>query len=422
MLKQKSEVFSKFIEWKTMIEKATGKSVKTLRTDNSGEYIAKDFEQYLKVNGIRHQLTVRKTPEQNGVAERFNRTVVEMVRAILSGSGLAKKFWAEALATACYLRNRSSTAAVKGMTPHEALHGEKPCVQNLKIFGCDAYAHVPKDERSKLDAKAQKCVLLGYGTETEGYRLLNQESGILFYSRDVKFNESSLRKQSKELTEIKAAECGKHTFEFESTSEEDTAEQTFENQTVEIENLRRSERSRRPTDFYGERAYIANSEPSEPRTAAEARASPQKKEWKSAMKSEMKSLMQNEVWDLVQLPNGRSAVGCKWVFKKKSDAEGKVERYKARLVAQGFAQKYGQDYDETFSPVVRFESVRTVIALAAKYGLKLHQMDITTAFLNGDLKERIYMKQPEDYAIKGNKKLVCRLKKSLYGLKQSPRC
>ena len=110
------------------------------------------------------------------------------------------------------------------------------------------------------------------------------------------------------------------------------------------------------------------------------------------------------------------------MFKKKSDAEGKVERYKARLVAQGFAQKYGQDYDETFCPVVRFESVRTVIALAAKYGLKLHQMDITTAFLNGDLKESIYMKQPEGSAIKGKEKLVCKLKKCLYGLKQSPRC
>ena len=424
VLKQKSEVFSKFVEWKTMIENATGKRVKTLRTDNGVEYIAKDFEQYLKVNGIRHQLTVRKTPEQNGVAERFNRTIVEMVRAMLSDSGLAKKFWAEALSTACYLRNRSSTTAVRGMTPHEALYGEKPCVQHLKIFGCDAYAHVPINERSKLDVKAQKCVLLGYDTETKGYRLLNQENGKVFYSRDVKFNESSLREQSKEVVEIKAAECRKYTFELENTNEEDTAEQTFENQTDEIEkeHLRRSERSRRPTDFYGERVYIANGESGEPRTAAEARASPQKKEWESAMKSEMKSLMHNDVWDLVELPNGRSAVGCKWVFKKKSDSEGKVERYKARLVAQGFAQRYGQDYDETFCPVVRFESVRTVIALAAKYGLKLHQMDIATAFLNGDLKETIYMKQPEGYAVKGKEKLVCKLKKSLYGLKQSPRC
>ena len=161
MLKRKSEVFSKFAEWKAMIEKASGKSVKTLRTYNGGAYIAKDFEQYLKVNGIRHQLIVQKTREQNGVAERVNRTVVEMVRAMLSDSGLAKKFLAEALATACYLQNRSSSAAVKGMTSNEALFGKEPCVENLKIFGCDAYAHVPKDERSKLDVKAQKCVLLG---------------------------------------------------------------------------------------------------------------------------------------------------------------------------------------------------------------------------------------------------------------------
>jgi len=117
-------------------------------------------------------------------------------------------------------------------------------------------------------------------TETKGYRLLNQENGKVFYSRDVKFNETSLREQSKEVTEIKAAECGKYIFELENTSEEDTAEQIFENQTDEIEkeHLRRSERSRRPTEFYGERVYIANGESGEPRTVTEARASPQKKE------------------------------------------------------------------------------------------------------------------------------------------------
>ena len=93
---------------------------------------------------------------------------MEMVRAILFDSGLSKKFWAEAVSTACYLRNRSSTTAVRGMTPHEVLYGEKPNVQHLKVFGCDAYAHVPKYERRKLDAKAQRCVLLGYGTETKG--------------------------------------------------------------------------------------------------------------------------------------------------------------------------------------------------------------------------------------------------------------
>ncbi|CAB4008956.1 Hypothetical predicted protein, partial [Paramuricea clavata] len=118
----------------------------------------------------------------------------------------------------------------------------------------------------------------------------------------------------------------------------------------------------------------------------------------------------------------RKAVGSKWVFRVKTDADGTVETHKARLVAQGFSQTFGDDYDETFSPVARFESVRTVIALAAQHGLKLHQMDVTTAFLNGDLKEEVYMKQPEGFIEKGKEQLVCRLRRSIYDLKQSPCC
>ena len=110
------------------------------------------------------------------------------------------------------------------------------------------------------------------------------------------------------------------------------------------------------------------------------------------------------------------------VFKRKYDSGGNMKQHKARLVAQGFLQKRGVDYDETFCTVVRFESVRTVIALAAKHDLKLHQLDITTAFLNGELNEDIYMKQPEGFEVKGKEHLVCKLNRSLYGLKQSPRC
>ena len=113
------------------------------------------------------------------------------------------------------------------------------------------------------------------------------------------------------------------------------------------------------------------------------------------MEKEFSSLHKNEVWDLAQLPEGRKALGSKWVFKTKHDTEGNKERHKARLVAQGYNQRYGIDYDETFFPVVRFESVQTGIALAAKYNLQLHQLDVTTAFLNGWLKEDIYMKQPQ---------------------------
>ena len=136
----------------------------------------------------------------------------------------------------------------------------------------------------------------------------------------------------------------------------------------------------------------------------------------------MDSLHKHNVFNLVELLNGRKAIGSKWVFRVKHNADGSVERCKARLVAQGCSQKHGVDYDETFSPVVRFESLRTVIGLSVKQGLKLHQIDVTTAFLNGDLDEEVYMRQPEGFIVKGQEHLVCKLNKSLYGLKQSPRC
>ncbi len=132
------------------------------------------------------------------------------------------------------------------------------------------------------------------------------------------------------------------------------------------------------------------------------------------MEKEIKSLRDNDVWDLVELPEGQTAVGSKWVFKTKTDADGRVERHKARLVAQGYLQKFGTDYDETFCPVVRLESVRALIAMSVQRGLQLHQVDITTAFLNGKLDKDVYMKQPEGFTVTE--------KRSIYGLKQSPRC
>ena len=138
--------------------------------------------------------------------------------------------------------------------------------------------------------------------------------------------------------------------------------------------------------------------------------------------TELQSLHKNQVWELSELLLGRKFIGSKWVFKWKHDADGNFERYKARLVAQGYNQKYGIDYDETFYTVIRFESVWTLIALAAKHKLHLHQLTVATAFLNDDLKEEIYMRQPEPFEVKGKERLVCKLKRSIYGLKQSSRC
>ncbi|MCP4490581.1 MAG: DDE-type integrase/transposase/recombinase, partial [Gammaproteobacteria bacterium] len=441
-IRHKSEVFTKFKEFKCLAEKETGQKLKVLRTDNGGEYTSREMQEFLKNEGIKHHLTVPKTPEQYGVAERLNRTLVEMVRAMLGDSKMQKKFWAEALSTAVYLKNRSPSAAVDKKTPFEAYYGHKPGVKHLKAFGCAAYAHVPKDERKKLDSKANKCWFLGYASSSKGYRLFDIKRGKVVVSRDVVFNENDQRQDKETSNSQKEQQPLK--IELSSSEEEPLEEATEEqhDDAAEDENptddepeaviqvqspqlpLRRSERERRQPDRFGDwnLNVTARVDEAEPRTMTEALAAPDRKLWEEAAQKEYHSLMENNTWELMKLPEGRKAVDCKWVFKVKHNANGSVDLYKARLVAKGFTQKFGIDYDETFSPVVRFESLRTAIALGARLGMKMHQMDVTTAFLNGTLKEEIYMRQPEGFEVKGKEGMVCKLRKSLYGLKQSSRC
>ena len=188
-LKTKDEVFERFLEWKALVENFSGKKLKRLRTDNGGEYTSKRFEVHLKSCGIQHEKTIPKTPEQNGVAERLNRTLVESSRSMLLDAELPQRYWAEAVSTAIYLRNRCPTTAVKEMTPFEAWYGRKPRVGHLRVFGCEAYAHIPKDERGKFDSKTKKCILVGYGELRKGYRLYDADRRKILYSRDVHFNE-----------------------------------------------------------------------------------------------------------------------------------------------------------------------------------------------------------------------------------------
>lgn len=435
-LKCKSEVFNKFLEWKSLVERLSNYKLKILRTDNGGEYTSREFSSFLKAEGIRHELTISKHPEQNGVSERLNRTLVESVRSMLVDAQLPHKFWAEALSTAVFLRNLSFTSTVPGMTPSQAWSGKKPSVNNLKVFGCAAYSHIPKDERGKLTPKARKCIFLGYGDAIKGYRLFDPIKGRVIHSRDVVFNENSLgieKEQEKDFTQDisrsidVSTEAESHDEAKEANEEkEEQALSDHENSTQSDDESpvipRRSERTRQRPDFYG--VYTCETEDTmrEPANVNEALSSPEKEKWVDAMEKEMHSIKANEVWELVKLPEGKKTVGCKWVFKRKLDADGSIERHKARLVAKGYSQQQGLDYDETFSPVARFESLRMLLALAVQDGLCVHQLDVTTAFLNGKLEEEVYMDQPEGFVEKGKEGLVCQLKHSLYGLKQAPRC
>ena len=133
-------------------------------------------------------------------------------------------------------------------------------------------------------------------------------------------------------------------------------------------------------------------------------------------------MKENQTWSLVKLPKGHNVVGCKWVFRVKYDGNGEVKCFKGRLVDQGFSQSHDVDYEEIYSPVAQLSSIHTLLAFAAEKKLQVHQMDVVSAFLNGDLTEEIYMKQPQGYVQSGKEELVCKLRKSIYGLKQSPRC
>ena len=172
-------------------------------------------------------------------------------------------------------------------------------------------------------------------------------------------------------------------------------------------------------DEYADAVFLSASQIEEPKCIEEALKS---KEWKEAADSEYQSLMDNGTWNLVKLPDGRKPVGCKWIFKTKCTSEGKIERYKARPVTKGYTQKPGEDYDQMFSPVARYSSIRALLAFAVQNNMIIHQMDVVTAFLNGTLDEEIYMEQPPGYIMEGKENLVCELKRSLYGLKQSSRC
>ena len=424
-LKKKSEVFENFKKFKAHVEKESGLKIKSMRSDRGGEFMSKEFLKYCEDNGIRRQLTVPRTPQQNGVAERKNRTILEMARSMLKSKKLPKEFWAEAVACAVYISNRSPTKSVLGKTPQEAWSGRKPGVSHLRVFGSIAHAHVPDEKRSKLDDKSEKFIFIGYDANSKGYKLYNPETKKTIISRNVIFDEEGewdWRSNNED-------------YNFFPSFEEENVEQPREDPATpptspttssqgDESSSERTPRFRSLQDIYEVTenqdnltlfCLFADCEPMNFEEAQE------KKSWKSAMDEEIKSIQKNDTWELASLPNGHKAIGVKWVYKAKKNSKGEVERYKARLVAKGYSQRAGIDYDEVFAPVARLETVRLIISLAAQKSWKIHQMDVKSAFLNGSLEEEVYIEQPQGYIVKGEEDKVLRLKKALYGLKQAPR-
>ena len=191
ILKSKGECFERFREYKALVETQSEHKIKVLRSDNGGEYMSNAFLAFLKAHGIEKQTSTPYTPQQNGVAERANRTIVEMARSMIHAQHMKLEFWAEAVVNAVYVRNRCPTRALPSITPEEAWSGKKPCISHLRVFGCIAYAMVGDEKRGKLDAKGTKCLFLGYCVGTKAYRLMDVETKKIIKSRDVVFIEDA---------------------------------------------------------------------------------------------------------------------------------------------------------------------------------------------------------------------------------------
>lgn len=459
LLKEKSEVVERLRAFIKQAEKADGHGIKRLRSDNGTEFVNAAVKRLLEENGIRHQRTVPYTPEQNGAAERENRTLIEAARTMLQAKEMKNEFWAEAVNTAVYVLNRTGKSSVIGKTPYELWFGSKPKVDHLRLFGSRAYIHVPKQNRRKLDAKSVECVFVGYDENVKGYRMWNADDRRIEISRDVRFIDDDytevvcIEKAPQEEKAVEKAEETERNDDNESEQSKSVESSDFEEDgpeeavassggpimnkgwcSVDKGNImddaaRRNRGTKKPACCDGAGNHqcgmvmaLAACYLDEPRDFEEAMKSPNKMKWKTAMDEEMGSLLENGTWKLVDKASAGHPrlVDNKWVYKVKYGADGDVERFKARLVARGFTQRHGVDYDETFSAVVKYTSVRLILSIAAAEGMQLCQFDVRTAFLYGELKENVYMSQPVGFDDGSGR--ICKLVKSLYGLKQASRC
>lgn len=440
-LQKKSEVINKLKEFKKYVENQLECNIKCLRTDNGLEYINKNISDLLKSSGIIHQTTVPYTPQQNGVAERLNRTLVEKAKCMLLNAKLSKQYWAEAVQTAAYLLNRTPTKSLLYKTPEEMWSGIKPSVKHLHVFGCEAMVHLPKEKTKKWDPKAKKAIFTGYCNNTKGYRFIIPTSGLVVKSRDAVFLESTVPRnyvpvdlinpKDESVREELPCNSSKSTSTNTINSSDDSESDDTTNSSIyipdrkieypEVSNItlrpRNKQLQSKTEDF---ESYLCYNEGilDVPLTYNDAITSANSEKWKVSISEELQAHSDNNTWTLVEKPKSVKVIGCKWVFRVKDEPTGL--RYKSRLCAKGYAQTKGMDYDETFSPTVRYDSIRVLLSIAAEQNLEIMQFDIKTAFLYGELNEQIFMTPPEGLQCAPN--MVCKLNKSLYGLKQAPRC
>nr|GEV40927.1 retrovirus-related Pol polyprotein from transposon TNT 1-94 [Tanacetum cinerariifolium] len=397
------------------------------------EFLNKTLSAFFKEEGIEHQTSTARTPKQNGVVERWNRTLVEAAQTMLLASKLSLFFWAEAIAIACYTQNRSIIISTHGKTPYHIINDRKPSIKHLYIFCCICYITRDGENLDKMKEKGDQYILKAsdYDNSDPGPQLQNvyssanaydssqQELGLLFGPLyDEFFNAGSNSQDKQPSTNIQPTSNpstptyvhAEENIDYQAEREhipddeftnpfctpvQEVAESSSHNIEQVHRNPSRSVQTRRKLATDPEMCmFTLTVSTAKPKNIKEAMAD---SAWIEAMQEEL------------------------YQFDRLQDEDQTVIRNKERLVAKGYAQEVGIDFEESFSPVERLEAVQIFITYAAHKSFPIYQMDVKTAFLNGPLKDEVNVAQPDGFVDPDHLEKVYRLRKALYGLKQAPR-
>ncbi|CAI7891837.1 unnamed protein product [Closterium sp. NIES-54] len=351
-------------EWLPMVERESGKQVKAIRSDRGGEFLGAEFRSWLNRHGIKQQLTTAYTPQSNGVAERANRTIIEGGRMILVDSGLLLQFWPLAIRHATVIKNRVLThVGGQHWVSMEKWSGKKSLVDMLRVFGCMGLVHVPKEKCDKLQAAAMWAVHLGLARGSKGWLMWDPKSNTIFTTRDAKFMEGLMFKEWSDWGRIKVTiplgiEVGTNDpllipIEFSSSSELTEVSYDLgggEGEAADVEGEEEDEEEKGAEGEVEQICCFGVNLPHEPASMEEALAGDDREAWLASREDEFQSHMENETWTLTNLPPGRKALDCTWVLRVETDAEGRSERRKTRLVIKGFQQREGIEFQEVFAP------------------------------------------------------------------------
>lgn len=483
LLEKKSDYLSTLMKFEEYVSTQYKGKMRIIRSDNALEFADRACTEYFAKKGIIHQTTCPYTPQQNARAERKHRHVLEVARALRFQSGVPLCYWGDCVLTAVYIINRLPSAALNFEVPYERLTGEQVDYDSLKVFGCMAMAYNAARGGDKFAPRSVPCVFLGYPSGTKGYRLLNLKTMQIFNSRHVTFheeifplNEDAVKSYAQPLPTLMPQSRNtlyEEELEMDTNNEVDRTEDDVHETEAEVNQsplnndsneesgrqqlLRKSTRTSKQPDWLKDfvtptsktamsaatitpqlvsshfNCFLATIVPqTDPTFFHQAVKLPH---WVEAMNAELQALEENKTWEVTTLPTNRKAIGCKWIYKTKFKADGSIDKHKARLVILGYKQTYGIDYVETFAPVAKMTTVRALLAVAAMKEWHVHQLDVSNAFLNGELEETVYMMMPQGYNGYGSRiseslttaesknvqQLVCRLKKALYGLRQASR-